>query len=64
MKSFLRIALLIALAATASPAASMNTIESIRFFDSISPLWPLSATADALAVIRKRGRHPVLRHPG
>lgn len=42
----------------------LNTIESIRFFDSISPLWPLSATADALAVIRKRGRHPVLRHPG
>lgn len=35
----------------------LNSIHSIRFFDSISPRWPIGATADALAVIRKRGRH-------
>lgn len=32
-------------------------IASIHFFDSISPRWPLNATADAIAVIRKRGQH-------
>ncbi|MBK6638267.1 MAG: hypothetical protein IPH08_14770 [Rhodocyclaceae bacterium] len=33
-------------------------IDSIRFFDSISPRWPITETADAFAVIRKRGLHP------
>lgn len=37
----------------------LNNVQSIRFFDSLSTRWPLAATADALAVIRKRGRHPV-----
>lgn len=35
-------------------------VQSIRFFDSISPRWPLAVTADALAVIRKTGHHPVI----
>lgn len=35
----------------------LTSIQSIQFFDSLSPRWPLSATADALAVIRKRGQH-------
>jgi hypothetical protein len=39
----------------------LNSIQSIQFFDSISPRWPLSATADALAVIRKRGQNHALR---
>jgi hypothetical protein len=42
----------------------LNNIQSIQFFDSISPRWPLATTADALAVIRKRGRHHVLDHAG
>lgn len=42
----------------------LNNIQSIEFFDSISPRWPLSATADALAVIRKRGQHPVFNPAG
>lgn len=35
-------------------------VQSIQFFDSISPRWPLAVSADALAVIRKKGQHPVL----
>jgi hypothetical protein len=35
-------------------------VQSIQFFDSISPRWPLAVSADALAVIRKKGRHPVI----
>ncbi|MCK9387110.1 MAG: class I SAM-dependent methyltransferase [Sulfuritalea sp.] len=38
----------------------ISQIHSIRFFDSISSRWPLSATADALAVIQKKGTHPFL----
>ena len=37
-----------------------ENIYSIQFFDSISARWPLSVTADALAVIRKRGTHAVI----
>lgn len=35
-------------------------VQSIQFFDSISARWPLAVSADALAVIRKKGRHPVI----
>jgi hypothetical protein len=37
-----------------------ESIQSIQFFDSISPRWPLAATGDALAVIRKRGNHSLI----
>jgi hypothetical protein len=37
-----------------------ESIQSIQFFDSISARWPLSATGDALAVVRKRGNHALL----
>lgn len=35
-------------------------IRSIRFFDSLSPRWPLTQREDALAVIVKRGEHASL----
>ncbi len=38
----------------------VENVQSIQFFDSISSRWPLAVSADALAVIRKKGRHPVL----
>lgn len=37
-----------------------ENIQSLQFFDSISPRWPLSTTADAMVVIRKKGTHPVI----
>jgi hypothetical protein len=40
-----------------------RNIESIHFFDSISPLWPPTATADAIAVIQKKGSHATLTFP-
>jgi hypothetical protein len=52
----------LAISAEELDALSQN-IESIHFFDSISPLWPPTATADAIAVIRKRGTHPTLTFP-
>lgn len=38
----------------------LSQIQSVQFFDSISPRWPLSESADALALLRKRGIHPCL----
>jgi len=35
-------------------------IRSMQFYDSISPRWPLALTADALAVIGKKGTHPLI----
>lgn len=35
-------------------------VQSIQFFDSLSTRWPLAISADALAIIRKKGRHPVI----
>lgn len=33
---------------------------ALQFYDSVSPRWPLIHSADALALIRKRGEHPCL----
>jgi len=35
-------------------------IRQICFFDSLSPLWPLSQLEDAIAVLTRHGRHPHL----
>lgn len=38
----------------------LSHIQSVQFFDSVSPRWPLAESADALALIRKRGNHSCL----
>lgn len=44
-------------------AALLAGIDDIHFFDSRSPRWPLAQREDALAVITKRGAHPLLGNP-
>ena len=38
----------------------LNHIHSVQLFDSISPRWTLADSADALALLRKKGNHPCL----
>jgi|GEM_PF-1250750 hypothetical protein len=44
-------------------ATLLGQIASIHFFDSRSPRWSLAQREDALAVIAKRGVHPLLGEP-
>jgi hypothetical protein len=38
----------------------LSNVDSIHFFDSLSPKWTLQQSEDAFAVISKRGNHAIL----